>query len=58
MGLNPLAKAAHAAIRDFMDRQTEPSKLSKTDALEVLEELCADIDGRIEALKQEIEEES
>lgn len=47
---------ARAEILSTMDRLTAPDEMSKSEALECLEELFADLEGRCEALKHEIEE--
>lgn len=45
------------AILEQIDRATAPGKMTWTEAKEFLEELATDIDGRIEALKEENEDE-
>lgn len=44
-------------LLEQIDWATEPSRMSKSQALELLEQLVADIDSRIEALKEEIRNE-
>ena len=50
-------KAAAQALLDVIDRSTEPSKMSKEEALDVLEDLIEQLSSRIEALRDEIAEE-
>lgn len=44
-------------VINLMDRLTEPREMSKAEALETLEELWADVESRVEALKEEIKNE-
>jgi hypothetical protein len=44
-------------ILDDIDATTEPSRMSKTLALEWLEKLVSEIETRMDALKEEIREE-
>lgn len=55
-----VAKSAEARreVIDLLDRLTEPSQMSKQEALDTLEELSADLEGRVEALKNEIRDET
>lgn len=41
-------------ILHAIDKATEPKKMTKKEALDWLEELGADLDGRCDALKDEI----
>lgn len=43
-------------IMDTIDEATGPEAMTKAEALEFLEELATDIEGRIEALKEELRE--
>jgi hypothetical protein len=49
--------AQREAILEQIDQATEPGKMRWRAAKEFLEELVTDIDGRIEALKEENEDE-
>lgn len=40
-------------ILQNIDDATHPDKMSSTDAIDFLEELSADLDGRIDALRDE-----
>lgn len=44
------------SLMEKIDSATEPSKMSKGAALDVLEEIRSQLDGRIEALKEEMED--
>ncbi len=49
-----VVRVAHIAIRDAMDEAV--AKLSPDDYKAVLEEVQADIDGRLDAIREESEE--
>lgn len=55
-----LEKEKHALtiddIMDLIDNQTHPDKLTKQEALDYLQEISAQLVGRIEALQHEIAE--
>ena len=52
-----MAKADTATeLMDAIDTATEPAKMSKGAALDVLEEIQSQLSGRIEALKDEMED--
>ena len=44
-------------ILDMLDHATHPKRMGKQEALELLGELKADLEGRIEALKEEVGDE-
>lgn len=44
-------------ITKFIDTETEPSRMSKDEALDVLEQVIDELKGRCEALRDEIEAE-
>jgi hypothetical protein len=44
-------------VMNEIDLATEPSVMSKQSALEFLEQCCTELEGRIEALRDEISEE-
>lgn len=52
--MSPKVKAAVEKIRDAIATQTDPKRLSKGEYLEVIEEISADLEGQIEAVKDEI----
>lgn len=54
MGMSRAAKDARETILRKVDELTEPSRMSKAEAKDLLEELCADLEGRIECLKEEM----
>lgn len=47
-------EAVRQSVLAELDGATTPDVMSKAEALEVLEELSVDLDGRIECLKEEI----
>ena len=47
---------AYRTTMDAIDTATEPAKMSKGAALDVLEEIQSQLSGRIEALKDEMED--
>lgn len=49
-----MVAAAIAAIRAEIEKQTAPDKMSKKDALTVLEEIGADVVGMVDALPEEV----
>ena len=53
-----IADEAREEILALLNRRTAPDVMTKAEALDVLEELFADLEGRCEALKNEIEEEN
>lgn len=48
------AKAALENVRRALETETAPARLSKTEYLEVIEELSADLEGAIDATRQEL----
>jgi hypothetical protein len=55
--MNQKTREALEKIRRAVADATDPKRLSKKEALEVYEEASADLDGSIDAIKQEIESE-
>jgi len=55
--MNAKVKAAVEKIRDTIASETHPKRLSKAEYLEAIEEISADLDGQIEAVKDEIKAE-
>lgn len=52
------AHVARRKVLELLDRLTSPSAMSKQEALEAMDELYADLEGRCEALANEIKEEN
>ena len=49
------ASDAIEKIRDFINQQIEPGAMSRTDAVGVLEEVVAEINGMLDALRDELD---
>lgn len=49
-------EAVCESLMDTIDEATEPSKMSKAEAVDVLEEIQSQIYGRLESLKEEMGE--
>ena len=53
MGCNPWQVARERILKE-LDDATSPNRMSKQTAVESLEEVAADIEGRLDALRGEI----
>lgn len=56
--MNPKTKSALEKIRRKLADETAPNRLSKSEYLEVIEGLATDLEGMIDATKQELAEEA
>ena len=48
-------KNAFEAVRNCLDDESDPKKLTKLEYKELLEELLVDIEGRLEAVDEELD---
>lgn len=56
MAFSKTTDSTHQDILDLIDSATHPDNMGYTEAVSFLEELSADIDGRIDALNEENED--
>ncbi len=55
--MNKKVSNAFEAVRDLIDDEGNPKNMSKEEYLEFLEEISADLDARMEAVREELAEE-
>jgi hypothetical protein len=48
-------KKAFEVVRNSLDEESEPEKLTKLEYKELLEELLSDLEGRLEAVDEELD---
>lgn len=48
---------AYAAIVSVIDQVTDPKRMSKSEYKDLLEEVAAEIEGRLDAVKDELRDE-